>query len=264
MKTLSNPIAPQNLILALSICVVALTGCSSDKTIGATAERQYTGNPVGCPKASAEGRGTLAVTPGVSKIATNLCFEAQEASFEGKPAKIIWGTTAPLGPAAGELTKTDKGLSLIIGKGGINTQGRTGTQMTLQQGSKRIAVNFTVNALDTVAVASSAVDTATNFNGSVTVPPLRGLNYLDSRGRGNDVGYEEPTAFYASGGQYAKDSTKKSQGRPLETGKIQLLVKTINPETGEISGEFVSEQPTGASTEVGEVEIKGRFLGTFK
>jgi len=93
---------------------------------------------------------------------------------------------------------------------------------------------------------------------------LRGLNYLDSKGRGADVGYDEAPAFRAANGEFARSATKESQEREVEDGKIQLQVESVNPETGEISGKFLSIQPTGVAQFPKELEVRGRFIGTFK
>ncbi|WP_218079464.1 photosystem II manganese-stabilizing polypeptide [Anthocerotibacter panamensis] len=243
-------------VLALSVCALALAGCSSDKTIGATAAPKY--GPVGCPKPVEGGRGVFALKAGATKKATNLCLEATQASYGGKPAKIIWGTTSPLGPAIAEITSTGSGLDLVV------TGGRTGTQMTLQQGSKRLAVNFNINALDGNTEAKSGeISTSTNFQGKVTIPPLRGLNYLDSRGRGSDVGYDGANAFPASLGERGAEGTKESREREVQDGKIELQVEGVNPETGEIFGKFISRQPTGLAALPEELEVRGTFIGTF-
>jgi photosystem II oxygen-evolving enhancer protein 1 len=240
-------------ILVLSLGALALTGCSSDKTVGATAPPKY--GPIGCPKAS-DGRGALTLASGTVRKATNLCLEAKEVNYDGKPAKIIWGTTSPLGPAIATLTSSAKGLDIeVIG-------GRTGTQMTLQQANSRRAINFSINALSTTAAKGATISTATDFQGNVTIPPLRGLNYLDSRGRGSDVGYDGANAFSAT--EVGQKGTKESREREVQDGKIQLLVENVNPETGEISGKFISNQPTGLAALPKPLEIKGTFIGTFK
>ncbi|WP_287130109.1 photosystem II manganese-stabilizing polypeptide [Candidatus Cyanaurora vandensis] len=245
-------------ILTLGMCAVMLVGCSSDKTIGASADRQYD-KPAGCPQPPSDARGVLTLSPGTVKKATNVCFEPVTASYGGKPAKIIWGSTSPLGPFTAELTNQDGSPALVA------VRGRTGTQMTLQQGSARIAVNFNVNAMDVKSEVKTAdISTSTNFKGSVTIPPLRGLNYLDSRGRGSDVGYDEALGLYASEGEYAEEATKESAEREVEDGELELQVQTVDVQTGTVAGNFISKQPTGLAALKGELEIKGRFIGTFQ
>jgi len=243
-------------LLALGVCAFSLVGCNSDKTIGASADRQYE-KPVGCPAAPTEARGVLTLTSGEIQKATNLCFEPLSASYAGKPAKIIWGSTSPLGPFTAELGSKAGTLEMMA------VRGRTGTQMTLQQGSKRIAVNFNVNGMDLKAPQGLEISTSTNFKGSVTIPPLRGLNYLDSRGRGADVGYDEAIGLYAAQGDAYKKGTEESREREVKEGKLELQVKVVDPQTGTIAGDFVSVQPTGLGALPGDLEVKGRFIGTF-
>jgi photosystem II oxygen-evolving enhancer protein 1 len=233
----------------------ALTSCSSDRSIGSTAVPVY--GIVQCPKAS-EGRGSIALAPGTVLKTTNLCLEARSAKYEGKIAKIIWGTTSPIGPISAELARDASGkISFTY------TGGRHGTQATLQQGSQRIPFNFTINALEASGAAASQIDTSTNLVGSITVPPLRGLGYTDSRGRGADAGYDQSTAFYAYSPEGAVKGTEESRVRESGEGKITFQVKNINAEKGEISGTFISDQPSGVEGK-GEVQVEGYFIGNFK
>lgn len=247
--------SPVLAVLVFGIGALALTSCSSDRSIGSTAVPVY--GIVHCPKAS-EGRGSIALAPGTVLKTTNLCMEARTAKYEGKLAKIIWGNTSPLGPVSAELSKDASGKISFTYAGG-----RHGTQATLQQGSERIPFNFTINALQASGAAAGQIDTSTNLVGSITVPPLRGLGYTDSRGRGADAGYDQSTAFYAYSPEQAQKGTEESRSRESGEGKITFQVKNINAEKGEISGTFVSEQPSGV-TGKGEVEVEGYFVGNFK
>ncbi len=242
--------------LTLGICTLALTSCNSERPIGATAAPY---KDASCPAPSGEGRGNLTLASGEVLKTNNLCLIPETATYEGRPAKLIWGETSPVGPVIAELSNTGSALELAA------TGGRTGTQITLQQGNTRLAINFSVNALDTKTdVKTGGIDTSTNFKGTVTVPPLRGLNYLDSRGRGADVGYDETTGFYAADGEYAEEATKETQEREVEDGPFEIQITKVNPEKNEISGTFISRQPTGLAVLKGKLEIKGRFIANFK
>ncbi|MGA7955055.1 MAG: photosystem II manganese-stabilizing polypeptide [Gloeobacterales cyanobacterium] len=247
--------SPVLAVLIFGFGALALTSCSSDRSIGSTAVPVY--GIVHCPKAS-EGRGSITLAPGTVLKSTNLCVEARSAKYEGKLAKIIWGNTSPIGPVSAELTKDASGkVSLMY------TGGRHGTQATLQQGSERIPFNFTINGLQASGAAASQIDTSTNLVGSITVPPLRGLGYTDSRGRGAEAGYDQSTAFYAYSPEAAVKGTAESRARESGEGQVTFQVKNINAEKGEISGTFISKQPSGVEGK-GEVEVEGYFIGNFK
>jgi photosystem II oxygen-evolving enhancer protein 1 len=247
--------SPVLAVLILSFGALALTSCSSDRSIGSTAVPAY--GKVYCPKAS-EGRGSISLAPGTALKTTNLCMEARTAKYKGKIAKIIWGDTSPLGPVSAEISKDAAGKVSFTYAGG-----RHGTQATLQQGSERIPFNFTINALEANGAVASQIDTSTNLVGTITVPPLRGLGYTDSRGRGADAGYDESTAFYAYSPEGAVKGTEESRVRESGEGKVTFQVKNINAEKGEISGTFVSDQPSGVEGK-GEVQVEGYFIGNFK
>jgi photosystem II oxygen-evolving enhancer protein 1 len=247
--------SPVLAVIVLGFGALALTSCSSDRSIGSTAVPVY-GN-VRCPKAS-EGRGSIALPAGTVLKTTNLCMEARTAKYEGKIAKIIWGDTSPIGPVTAEISKDASGKVSFI-----YTGGRHGTQATLQQGSERHPFNFTINALQASGAAADQINTSTNLAGTVTVPPLRGLGYTDSRGRGADAGYDESTAFYAYSPEIAVEGTTESRARESGEGKVTFQVENINAEKGEISGKFISDQPSGVSGK-GDVELEGYFIGNFK
>ncbi|AGY56450.1 photosystem II manganese-stabilizing protein [Gloeobacter kilaueensis] len=247
------------LLLGLAaLGIVSLAGCSSDRTPGATAT-QF-GNTIQCKKPEGN-RAPLELKAGEVRRSYDLCFQPEKAAYEGRPIKIIWGQTAPLGPVIADLSKDASGKPTLQVTGGRNT-----FQMTTQApGTERIAFNFSTSGLDaTSGAARDVVDTSTDFKGDLVVPPLRGLGYTDARGRGTDAGYESSQGSYATGGEQFEKGTEESRARKVGKGEMTLSIESINSETGEIAGTFKSTQDSGLAIVPGELEVEGRFIGTFK
>lgn len=246
------------LILGLAaVGLAALTGCASDRSPGASSTEF--GYSINCKKPTGD-RGPLPLKAGEVRKAYDLCLQPAKIAYEGRPVKIIWGQTAPLGPVIAELHRDTDGKPALEVIGGRNTY-----QLTLQSGSERIAFNFSAYNLDAKAAQSrDVIDTSTDFTGDLVVPSLRGLGYTDSRGRGTDAGYENSQSTYAnSGGNYDK-ATAESRARVTGEGKMTLSIESVNSQTGEIAGTFKSKQNSGLAIFPGELDVEGRFIGTFK
>jgi photosystem II oxygen-evolving enhancer protein 1 len=246
------------LILGLAaLSVAALTGCASDRSPGATATEF--GYSIQC-KEPTDGRAPLPLKAGQVLQTYDLCLQPKSIAYGGRPVKIIWGQTAPLGPVIAELSRGSDGKPVIEVTGGRNTY-----QLTLQQGSERIAFNFSAYNLEAKASqANDKIDTSTDFSGELVVPTLRGLGYTDSRGRGTDAGYETSQATYADSGEQFAKGTEESRARETGEGKMVLSIQSVNPQTGEIAGTFKSVQSSGLAIHPEELEVEGRFIGTFK
>ncbi|BAC91632.1 photosystem II manganese-stabilizing polypeptide [Gloeobacter violaceus] len=246
------------LVLGLvAISAVSLTGCGSDRAPGASSTEF--GYAIECKKPTGD-RAPLELRAGEVRQAYDLCLQPKKIAYEGRPAKIIWGQTAPLGPVIAELHQNAQGKPAMEVTGGRNTY-----QMTLQVGSERIAFNFSASGLDAVsATPRNVVDTSTDFTGELVVPSLRGLGYTDSRGRGTDYGYENSQSTYANSGAAYDEATKESRARETGEGRMVLSIESVNSQTGEIAGSFKSKQSSGLAVLPGEVDVEGRFIGTFK
>jgi photosystem II oxygen-evolving enhancer protein 1 len=251
----------KNAVVFLGLAAVsaaALTGCASDRSSGATATDF--GYAIECKKPTEGDRTPLAINVGEVRTATDLCFQPQKIAYEGKQTKIIWGQTAYLGPLKAELGRAADGKPTFEVVGGRSTY-----QLTLQSGAERIAFNFSAKNLDTTAkLSKDVVDTSTDFSGELVVPPLRGLGYTDSRGRGTDAGYEVAQGPYADSGNQFEKGTEASRSREVGKGDMTLVVTSVNSQTGEVAGTFKSKQSSGLVILPGELEIEGNFIGTFK
>jgi photosystem II oxygen-evolving enhancer protein 1 len=239
-----------------AVGLAALTGCASDRSPGATSTEF--GYAIECKKPTGD-RAPLQLKAGEVRKAYDLCLQPKRIAYEGKPVRLIWGQTAPLEVIA-ELRRGEDGKPAIEVTGGRNTY-----QMTLQSGSERIAFNFSAYNLDAKAAqARDLVDTSTNFSGELVVPSLRGLGYTDARGRGTDAGYENSQSTYATSGAQFDKATEESRARATGEGKMTLSVESVNSQTGEIAGTFKSKQSSGLAIHPGELDVEGRFVGTFK
>lgn len=239
-----------------ALSIVALTGCASDRTPGASSTEF--GYAIQCKKPEGD-RTPLSLKTGEVRQAYDLCLQPEKISYEGRPTKIIWGQTAPLGPVIAELSRDEAGKPKIEVTGGRNTY-----QLTLQSGSERIAFNFSASGMEAESpISRDVVDTSTDFKGDLVVPSLRGLGYTDSRGRGSDAGYDQSQGTYAGGSKYDQ-ATEESRNRKTGSGEIVLSIDSVNSQTGEIAGTFKSKQDSGVAVITGELDVVGRFVGTFK
>lgn len=245
------------IILGLAaLGVLTLAGCGSDRSPGASSTEF--GYSVECPKVEGD-RAPLELKEGVVKQTYDMCLQPTKIDYEGKPTKLIWGQTANLRPVIAELRRGEDGKPAIEVTGGSTTY-----QLTLQARSERIPFLFSVSGLKAEASqVSDVINTSTDLKGELVVPPLRGLGYTDSRGRGSDAGYDQSQSTYATAGKY-EDATKESLAREVGEGEMLLNITSVNSQTGQIAGTFKSKQSSGVSVVPGEMEIEGTFVANFK
>eukprot|EP00419_Tripos_fusus_P062564 CAMPEP_0172927694 /NCGR_PEP_ID=MMETSP1075-20121228/217597_1 /TAXON_ID=2916 /ORGANISM="Ceratium fusus, Strain PA161109" /LENGTH=257 /DNA_ID=CAMNT_0013788963 /DNA_START=476 /DNA_END=1250 /DNA_ORIENTATION=- len=106
------------------------------------------------------------------------------------------------------------------------------------------------------------------WGGEFNVPSYRTGGFLDPKGRGMYLGYDQAVALPASqaDGKEGQDELFKESNKVFDIGKgaIEMEVNKVNEDLGEIGGVFVSKQP--GDTDMGAktpktILLKGIFYG---
>lgn len=262
----------------LAFCLsVLITACSSElptSTEGLTYEDVHnTGLANNCPELEATIRGTIPLDSGKSYKLTNLCiqptsfFVKSEEEGGGKrrgssfiPGKVMTRLTSSLDAIEGTINVNNDGSLTFTEEDGIDFQA-----ITVQvPGGEQFPFLFTIKKLvATTQPGQSAINSSTDFQGEFNVPSYRTSNFLDPKGRGLTTGYESAVAIPSSGDaeELAKENVKRFiSGK----GNISMQVSQINADTGEISGNFESIQPSESdmgSKKPSDIKIRGVFYG---
>jgi len=106
------------------------------------------------------------------------------------------------------------------------------------------------------------------WGGEFMVPSYRTGGFLDPKGRGMYLGYDQAVALPAlqADGKEGQEELFKETNKVFDVGKgaIEMEVNKVNQELGEIGGVFVSKQPS--DTDMGAkapktILLKGVFYG---
>ena len=106
------------------------------------------------------------------------------------------------------------------------------------------------------------------WGGEFNVPSYRTGTFLDPKGRGMFIGYDQAVALPAlqADGKEGQEELYKETNKVFDLGKgaIEMEVYKVNAELGEIGGVFVSKQPS--DTDMGAkaprtILLKGIFYG---
>jgi len=106
------------------------------------------------------------------------------------------------------------------------------------------------------------------WGGEFSVPSYRTGGFLDPKGRGMTLGYDQAVGLSAaqSDGDSGQDALYKETNKVFDIGKgaIEMEVNKVNADLGEIGGVFVSKQPS--DTDMGAkaprtILLKGIFYG---
>merc|ERR1719476_215830 len=106
------------------------------------------------------------------------------------------------------------------------------------------------------------------WGGEFEVPSYRTGGFLDPKGRGMYLGYDQAVALPAlqADGKEGQEELFKETNKVFDVGKgaIEMEVNKVNQELGEIGGVFVSKQPS--DTDMGAkapktILLKGIFYG---
>jgi photosystem II oxygen-evolving enhancer protein 1 len=262
----------------LAFCLsMLITACSSElptSTEGLTYEDvRNTGLANNCPEIEATLRGSIPLDNSKTYKLTNLCIQpttffvkaAEEAGSKRKgsgfiPGRVMTRLTSSLDAIEGSIKVNADGSLTFKEEDGIDFQA-----ITVQiPGGDQFPFLFTIKDLvATSQPGQNAINSSIDFQGEFKVPSYRTSNFLDPKGRGLTTGYESAVAIPASGDD---DELKKENVKRFISGKgnISLQISKIDAETGEISGDFESIQPSESdmgSKEPSEIKIRGIFYG---
>jgi len=268
------------IVALLAACLGLLTACSEapsgyvDKSQLTYDQVLGTGLANQCPQISqASGRGAIDIETGVSYRLIDMCLQPTEFFVEEEgnarrepefvPGKLLTRATSSLDQIDGTLKVDEDGRLTFVERGGIDFQ-----PITVQlPGGEQVPFLFTIKNLvakaqDTVA----KIDTTTDFSGPFDVPSYRGAVFLDPKGRGVASGYDNAIALPAAADAEELERENVKSVEKL-SGKIDLKVERVNPETGEIEGTFESDQPSdtdlGAQTPE-DVKVLGIFYAVLE
>lgn len=256
----------------LALCVSFLTACAdspaqSRETL--TYEQiRGTGLANSCLQVSETSRGSIPIESGKSYKLTNLCLQptaflvkeegSKRQAAEFVSSKLMTRYTSTIDEVQGSLTLNSDGSLTFKEEDGLDFQATT-VQLP---GGERVPFLFTVKELiATTQPGLSAINASTDFEGEFKVPSYRTANFLDPKGRGLTTGYDNAVALpaQADNEELVKENVKRFQ---LDRGQISLQVTRVDGATGEIAGNFESNQPS--ETDMGshapkEVKIRGVF-----
>jgi photosystem II oxygen-evolving enhancer protein 1 len=131
-------------------------------------------------------------------------------------------------------------------------------------GGEQFPMLFTIKGLvATSQPGVNGINSSTDLKGEFRVPSYRTSNFLDPKGRGLTTGYE--SAVGLPGSTDAEELVRENNKRFLSAkGNISLQVTNVNTETGEVTGNFESLQPSESdmgSKEPSDVRVRGLFYG---
>lgn len=256
----------------LALCVSFLTACAdspaqSRETL--TYEQiRGTGLANSCLQVAETSRGSIPLETGSSYKLTSLCLQpttflvkeegSKRQAAEFVSTKLMTRYTSSIDAVQGSLKVNADGSLTFVEEDGLDFQA-----ITVQlPGGERVPFLFTIkNLVATTQPGLSAINTSTDFEGAFKVPSYRTANFLDPKGRGLTAGYDNAVALpaQADSSELVKENVKQFQ---LDQGNISLQVTRVDGATGEISGNFESNQPSETdmgSHEAKEVKIRGLF-----
>lgn len=220
-----------------------------------------------CPTVPDSARGRIDIPVGTTIRMTDMCFQPVQLDVEEEKrngekefvtAKAIMLYAATIGPAKADITAiNDTTLNMRIVDG-------MASQPTTAQMPRRelVPILFSLKELDADAVGSGhAISSSTDFEGDFLVPGYRSSTFLDPKGRGSATGYEEAVGLQGARDEFDGATLKTDQ---LFEGHLSLRIARVDPNTGEVSGSFISYQPSSdeqGTLEVHEVRIQGLFYG---
>jgi photosystem II oxygen-evolving enhancer protein 1 len=266
------------IVAFLAMCLSVLTACSDAPAMSKEAltydDIRNTGLANNCPQIEETSRGSLPLDGSKSYSLTNLCIQPtsffvkeesenkrQKAAYV--PTKVMTRYTSSIDQVSGSLTVNADGSLTFKEEDGLDFQ-----PVTVQlPGGERVPLLFTVKGLVAQTQPGlNAVTTSTDFKGEFRVPSYRTSNFLDPKGRGLTTGYGSAVALPASAddAELNKENVKQFQ---LDKGTISLQVTRVDGATGEIAGNFESEQPSETdmgSHDANDVKIRGVFYAKVK
>jgi photosystem II oxygen-evolving enhancer protein 1 len=264
--------------VVLALCLSLLTACGESASVDRSQltydQIKDTGLANLCPEIAATSRGSIPLDPSKSYKLTALCLQPNEFYVKQEPiskrqtaqyvpAKLVTRETSSIDQVEGKLKVNADGSLTFIEQDGFDFQPAT-VQLP---GREQFPLLFTIKELvATTQPGLNAVTTSTDFEGSFKVPSYRTSNFLDPKGRGLTAGYDNAIALpaRADSEELVRENVKSFD---VNKGTISLQVTKVDSATGEIAGNFISEQPSETdmgSKEPSEIKIIGVFYGRIE
>jgi len=257
----------------VAFCLCFLSACSGSpaQSRESLTYEQIRGTGIAntCLEVEETSRGTIPLDPSKSYKITNLCLQPtsylvkeeavnkrQQPEFVS--TKLMTRYTSTIDSVQGDLKVNPDGSLTFLEEDGLDFQA-----ITVQlPGGERVPFLFTIkNLVATTQPGLRAINASADFEGDFKVPSYRTANFLDPKGRGLTAGYDNAVALpaQADSEELTKENVKRFQ---LDRGHISLQVTRVDSATGEIAGNFESDQPSETdmgSHEAREVKIRGVF-----
>jgi len=226
-----------------------------------------------CTEASTSTKDTIDISGKKFKF-TDLCVEPTNFQVEEEVAvkkgqsvkefvntKLMTRQTYTLDGISGTIEVKD-GKSYFVEEDGIDYAPTT-VQLP---GGERVPFLFSVKNLKATG-AAGPITPGFEFGGSFSVPSYRTGAFLDPKGRGMTSGYDFAQALpglQADSADIKADEFYKENDKKFDLlkGEVEFAVKKVNAADGEISGVYVSVQPS--DTDMGSktpktIKTKGIF-----
>jgi len=218
-----------------------------------------------------KGEDSLGVKPGMKMV--DMCLEPK-AFFVEETINDKKGDTKTDFVATKLMTRQTYSLDGISG-----TFGKDGDKLTFKEedgidysattvqmpGGERVPFLFTIKELVTKAATSGdSLKPGYEFGGTFKVPSYRTGLFLDPKGRGMSTGYDMAQALpaYQSGVEEGGATEENNKVFDVLGGSIEFEIQNVNLAESEVSGVFVSAQPS--DTDMGAKEPKKLLLkGTW-
>ncbi|KAG1671821.1 hypothetical protein FOA52_000200 [Chlamydomonas sp. UWO 241] len=194
-----------------------------------------------CPSIEG-GFSTLKDLKSGSYAVQNFCMEPSSFAIKGEssvkggsseflPTKLVTRLTYTLAAMDGELNVGDDKVTFK------EIDGMDYAAVTVSMpGGERVPFLFTIKQFE-------GAGTLDSFSGDFTVPAYRGSTFMDPKGRGGSTGYDNALALpsRADDDEFRAENDKKAT---VMKGSAVFSVAKVDVATGEISGVFVSLQPS--------------------
>eukprot|EP00636_Phaeomonas_parva_P001065 CAMPEP_0118854202 /NCGR_PEP_ID=MMETSP1163-20130328/2508_1 /TAXON_ID=124430 /ORGANISM="Phaeomonas parva, Strain CCMP2877" /LENGTH=309 /DNA_ID=CAMNT_0006786889 /DNA_START=57 /DNA_END=986 /DNA_ORIENTATION=- len=228
-----------------------------------------------CAEAAGEGAGEIGING--KKQLVDMCLEPKQFLVEEEVAKkngdvvkdfvktkLMTRQTYTLDGVSGTISN-EGGKIKFTEEDGIDYAATT-VQLP---GGERVPFLFTVKEL-VASGSGSSLKVGTQFGGDFKVPSYRTGLFLDPKGRGMTTGYDMAVALPGlQNGQEGDAELFNENNKKFDVipGKIEFEVTKVNVEDGEVSGVFVSKQPS--DTDLGSkvpktVLLKGIWYGRIE
>ncbi|CEL93762.1 unnamed protein product [Vitrella brassicaformis CCMP3155] len=229
---------------------------------------------------AAEGTGSISISSGGPYEMVDFCMEPKEFTVLEQRTQKRTGKVDKIGLPTKLTTRQTYTLDYMSGPievkdGKITWQETDGIDFaptTVQVGAaERVPFLFTAKDMKVSADKNGAtISPGLGLGGEFRVPGYRTGLFLDPKGRGGTTGYDMAVALPGlQSGEEGDEELFKENNKLYQstTGNIEMEIQNVNPQTGEVSGVFVSQQKSDTdlgAKEPKDILIKGAFYGRIQ